>query len=70
MVQVLAQPLQDLIMVPDGRGLILTRSKVALQLQVAGRKSNNPKSEKDRGEGRGRAGSEKAAEESGQKTSS
>lgn len=33
MVQVLAQALEDLVVVPDGRGLIFTCSKVALQLQ-------------------------------------
>lgn len=33
MVQVLTQTLQDLVMVPDGRGLIFTCSKVALQLK-------------------------------------
>lgn len=33
MVQVLTQALQDLVMVPDSRGLILTGRKVALQLQ-------------------------------------
>lgn len=33
MVQVLTQALQDLVMVPDSRGLVLTRCKVALQLE-------------------------------------
>lgn len=33
MVQMLTEPLQDLVVVSDGRGLILTGSKVALQLQ-------------------------------------
>lgn len=32
-VQMFAQPLQDLVMVSDGRCLIFTGSKVALQLQ-------------------------------------
>lgn len=32
-VQVLTQTLQDLIVVPDGRGLVFTCSKVALQLK-------------------------------------
>ena len=32
-VQVLTQTLQDLVMVPDGGGLVFTRSKVALQLK-------------------------------------
>lgn len=33
MVQVLTQALQDLVVVPDSRGLVLTRCKVALQLE-------------------------------------
>lgn len=61
----LAQTLQDLVVVPDGRGLILTRSKVALQLK-GGEKSNKPESETDQGEGGSSAGLEKAAEKTGQ----
>lgn len=36
MVQVLAQTLQDLVVVPDGGGLLLTGRKVALQLEGKG----------------------------------
>lgn len=44
----LAQTLQDLVVVPDGRGLILTRSKVALQLK-GGRKATSPNQRRIKG---------------------
>lgn len=54
-VQVLAQALQDLVMVADGRGLVLTCGKVALQLEE---KTSNV----DKEQGYRSSGIKKAAE--------
>lgn len=61
----LTQTLQDLIVVPDGRGLIFTHSKVALQLK--GRKEAPRLETGNREEGHGSSGAKKVAEKASQR---
>lgn len=62
----LTQTLQDLVVVPDGRGLIFTCSKVALQLK--GKKGSSPRLEMDnKEEGHGSSGIKKVAEKTSQR---